>query len=290
MKSFKKIIKQKKDTIKQKQNKAKNQKSNDQIEKTIINSFFNIFEKNEVGEFGRYKNNNTDIKNLIVILIYLTYKNGYSYIAVSRFFVNLFIQIKNIDISDIFILLDEGIKKQVLDLGNKILFINIHFYEYLQFDPKEETLSELKNNIKNIFDTLQQNNITENYNDQNFVSQLYIMCTCIIKNEKEISDDNIKKYTLDYLCYIMQNTNKLIELDCYDFIVDFFDVFLSVSELNQDFKEKFFTFLMYKSNDLNNFVNNHQNNKNANSIDKKLTTSRLLEEFNKFKQNMTNEQ
>ena len=171
-----------------------------------------------------------------------------------------------------------------------ILFINIHFYEYLQFDPKDEALSELKNNIKNIFDTLQQNNITDNYNDQNFVSQLYIMCTCIINNEKEISDDNIKKYTLDYLCYIMQSTNKLIELDCYDFIVDFFDVFLSVSEFNKDFKEKFFTFLMYKSDDLNNFVNNHQNNKNANSIDKKLTTSGLLEEFNKFKQNMTNEQ
>ena len=47
---------------------------------------------------------------------------------------------------------------------------------------------------------------------------------------------------------------------------------------------------MYKSDDLNNFVNKHQNNKNANSIDKKLTTSGLLEEFNKFKQNMTNEQ
>ena len=116
------------------------------------------------------------------------------------------------------------------------------------------------------------------------------MCTCIINNEKEISDDNIKKYTLDYLCYIMQSTNKLIELDCYDFIVDFFDVFLSVSEFNKDFKEKFFTFLMYKSDDLNDFVNNHQNNKNANSIDKKLTTSGLLEEFNKFKQNMNNEQ
>ena len=89
---------------------------------------------------------------------------------------------------------------------------------------------------------------------------------------------------------VTQNTNKLIELNCYDFIVDFFDVFLSVSELNKDFKEKFFTFLIDKGNNLNNFINNHQNNKNTNHIDKKLETFRLLEEFNRFKQNIVNKQ
>jgi len=266
--------------VKQKQDEAKDRKLNKSIEKNIIiDSFFNSFEKNEIENFCKYKNDYKKIENLMVIMIYLSYFDRYVFSPIGKVFANFLGYQKKIDNTKLFALLNKGIEYQLLNVGHQILLINIYLYEDINFNPKDETLSELRNNIKNIFSIIYQDGITKNYNNQNFVYQLWMMYNYIIKNEKEICDDDIKKCIMNYLYYIMQNINKFIDINYYNFVLGFFKACLHFSEYNKNFKKCFFTFLRNKS--FKGFIDKEKSNVFENC----LKDFNLLKEFNEFELN-----